>query len=101
MKRFSDEFISSEQTDFLKNLSEKLFQNKVYFMREVFNDQQIIFNNIKCKTNCPIESFSDYKENSKSNNVINKKINVNLNKPMYVLLFLIFIVLIFYLVNRS
>ena len=33
LKRFSEEFISSEQTDFLKNLSEKLFQNKVYFMR--------------------------------------------------------------------
>ena len=101
LKRFSEEFISSEQTDFLKNLSEKLFQNKVYFMRKVFNDQQVIFNNIKCKTNCPIETFSNYKEKSKSNNVTSKNININLNKTIYVLLFLMFTVLIFYLVNRS
>ena len=49
-------------------------------MRKVFNDQQVIFNNIKCKTNCPIETFSNYKEKSKSNNVTSK--NINVNKPM-------------------
>ena len=49
LKKFSEEFISSEQTDFLKNLSDKLIQKKIYFMRKIFNDQQIIFNNISAK----------------------------------------------------
>jgi len=97
LKTFSEKFFSSEQDKFLSDLSQNLIQKKVYFMRKVFNDQMVIFNNIKCKTNCPIESFSNYKENSKSNNIIRKNNRTKLSKGLCVALFLIIIVLVNYL----
>ena len=99
LKSFSENFVSQEQVTFLRDLSQNLIQKKVYFNRKVFREQMIIFNNIKCKTNCPVETFSNYKENSKSN--YNNSINsIKINRIVCILLFLILIIFIKYLYIR-
>tara|TARA_Y200000002_G_scaffold380240_1_gene391282 strand:- start:429 stop:2612 length:2184 start_codon:yes stop_codon:yes gene_type:complete len=99
LKRFSENFVSQEQVTFLRDLSQNLIQKKVYFNRKVFREQMIIFNNIKCKTNCPVETFSNYKENSKSN-YNNSISSIKINRIVCILLFLILIIFIKYLYIR-
>ena len=90
-----------KKKQFLTSLSKKLIEKKVYFNRQVFNNQTIVFNNIICKTNCPVETFLNYKENSESNKNIRKNGNTKLTNVLCVALFLVIISLINYLFCRN
>ena len=106
IQNFSNGF-ASNQSKFIRTLSQKLIEKKIYFDRELFSNQEILFDNVKCITNCPIETFSDYKENSNSkskiqkNKAVQKKKIVQLNKTVCIALFLIFIVLVKYLFSSN
>lgn len=100
LQSFINDF-PSKKKQFLTSLSKKLIEKKVYFNRQVFNNQTIVFNNIICKTNCPVETFLNYKENSESNENIRKNGNTKLTNVLCVALFLVIISLINYLFCRN